>query len=257
MKMKKREVAKKCAQWILVAVVWLAIWQAAHEIIDKSILLPSPAETFGRLWEIAGTAELWQAVAGTVLRILAGFAGGMVIGSLMAAFTYRSPMLRKLFHPLLVITKTTPVASFIILALVLLPTGIVPSFTVMLIVTPVFWSNVFGGANAVDGNLLEMAQMFDFGASQRIRRIYIPSLMPYFRSAVTSGIGLAWKSGIAAEVICVSRDSIGSNLYESKIYLETDNLFAWTAVVIIISIVIERAVVAAVNAAFGDRRSAR
>ncbi|MBO5898784.1 MAG: hypothetical protein J6R04_07220, partial [Clostridia bacterium] len=72
-----------------------------------------------------------------------------------------------------------------------------------------------------------------------IRRIYLPAVLPYFLSACESSIGLAWKAGVAAEVLALPALSIGKQLYESKLYLETTDLFAWTLVVIVLSLLLE------------------
>ena len=76
--------------------------------------------------------------------------------------------------------------------------------------------------------------------------------MPFFKNSASSGIGLAWKAGIAAEVICSPNSAIGSRLYDSKIYLETPELFAWTATVVVLSILIEKLTVYILNKAFKD-----
>ena len=98
------------------------------------------------------------------------------------------------------------------------------------------------------------AMVFRLSRGKRLRSIYLPSVMSYFTGALTSGIGLAWKAGIAAEVICVTRDSIGKGLFQSKIYLETEDLFAWTAVVIVLSLILENALVALINAVTRRRK---
>ena len=72
------------------------------------------------------------------------------------------------------------------------------------------------------------------------RRITVPTVLPYFRSALTSALGLGWKAGIAAEVLTVPQRSIGKMIYESKLYLESTSLFAWTLTVILLSLLIER-----------------
>ncbi len=241
-------------KWMGVTLFWLLIWQFASMLINNALLLPSPLDTLRRLGEMVCHAELWTAVGYSLLRILMGFACGMVLGCLLGAVTAAFPLLMELFRPLMTIIKSTPVASFIILALVLTPSGTVPSLTVLLMVLPVFWANVYTGAVQTDRALLEMAQVFRMSRSTRLRSIYIPSIMPYFTGALTSGIGLAWKAGIAAEVICVTRDSIGKGLYQSKIYMMTEDLFAWTAVVIILSLILENALVAAINAITRRRR---
>jgi NitT/TauT family transport system permease protein len=71
-------------------------------------------------------------------------------------------------------------------------------------------------------------------------RLRLPSLTPYFLSACRSAIALAWKAGIAAEVLCVPARSIGRAIYEGKTYLMTEELFAWTFLVVVISVLIEQ-----------------
>ena len=85
-----------------------------------------------------------------------------------------------------------------------------------------------------------MADVFDFSVQRKIKMIYIPQVIPYFKTSCITGLGFAWKSGIAAEVISTPELSIGRKLYESKIYIETPELFAWTLTVIILSILAEK-----------------
>ena len=72
------------------------------------------------------------------------------------------------------------------------------------------------------------------------RLVYWPSLTPYLRSALTTAMGLAWKSGVAAEVLCLPRPGIGTEINHAKQAFETADLFAWTAVVIALSLLMER-----------------
>ncbi len=248
-----KKIILQALKWVGVTAFWLLVWQAASMLLGSELLLPSPVTTFRQLGEMMAGAGLWRAVGGSLLRILLGFAGGMVLGCALGAVTAAVPLLRELFRPLMTIIKSTPVASFIILLLVLIPTGAVPSVTALLMVVPMFWTNIFTGAQQVDRSLLEMARVFRLSRGTRLKNIYIPSIIPYFTGALTAGIGLAWKAGIAAEVICVTRDSIGKGLYQSKIYLETEDLFAWTAMVIILSLILENALVALIRK-LTDRR---
>ena len=92
----------------------------------------------------------------------------------------------------------------------------------------------------MDAKLLEMAEVFDIPESVRIRYIYVQQVLPFFRTGCSVGLGLCWKAGIAAEVIGIPDGSIGEQLYEAKVYLNTPDLFAWTVVIIVISLVFER-----------------
>ena len=86
--------------------------------------------------------------------------------------------------------------------------------------------------------------MFRFGPWKTAWRIYVPSILPYFMAGCTTGLGLAWKAGVAAEVLAMPRNSIGLQLYNAKVYLETSDLFAWTLVIILLSMLLEKLLVA-------------
>ena len=71
--------------------------------------------------------------------------------------------------------------------------------------------------------------------ARRLRGIYLPAVLPHFRSAASLGLGLCWKSGVAAEVIGIPGGSIGEKLYKAKVYLATPDLFAWTVAIVLLS----------------------
>lgn len=236
--------AKKLIQSIAAALFWLAVWQAAAAAVGRELLLPTPGAAFAALAENAVRAEFWRSVSLSLVRILLGFASGVVLGTVFGTVTKFFKPVDILLSPLLGIIRATPVASFIILALVWISSGILPGFISMLMVVPVVWANIYEGISSVDKGLLELAKVYRFNGLKTLRLIYIPSLRPYFKAAIITSLGMAWKSGIAAEVLCQPKGSIGIGLYYAKLYLETADLFAWTAVVIILSFIVEKGVAA-------------
>ena len=152
-----------------------------------------------------------------------------------------------LLSPVLTIIKVTPVASFIILVLIWIGRNVVPAVIAALMVLPVVCNNVSAGLRNIDPDLLEMANVYQIPKATQLKRITIPSVMPYFLSAIRTSIGIGWKAGIAAEVLTVPTLSIGKMIFESKMYMETIDLFAWTIVVIIISLVIESLVIMSIK----------
>ena len=183
--------------------------------------------------------EFWITVGYSTTKIIIGFIGAVLAGTFMAFITYKFRFIDILFSPILNIIKSTPVASFIILVLVWIPSKSVPSFVSFLMVTPVVWINLKSGFENVDKSLIDMANVFGVSKLKRLTKIIIPSVIPYFAAACNIGIGFAWKSSIAAEVIADTKMSIGSMIYQSKIYLETSHLFSWTTVVVLLSLVLE------------------
>ncbi len=234
---------------IIAAIIWLGVWQVIYLAVGQEILVVSPARVFQRILELATQTEFWLDTFNSMIHVLEGFAAGVVVGAILAPFTVKYRFLNDLFRPLLNIVKATPVASFIILVLVWIPSAYVPVFIAFLMVLPVVWGNIGEGIRKIDRNLLEMADCYRFGKWKTFQRVTLPSVMPYLVAACTTSLGLAWKAGIAAEVLSHAKYSIGGEIYDAKIYLETLDVFAWTAVVILLSVLLEKLMVCLVRAA--------
>lgn len=223
---------------------WVALWQIAATAVDQELILPAPVSVLKRLFALAATGDFWMSAGISLGRILAGFLLGAVLGTLTAAATARVPLLDAILAPALRVVRATPVASFIILALLWIGKVRIPGFISMLMVLPVVWENTAAGIRETDPELLEMAKSYRFGFGKTLRLVYVPSVTPAWRAGVVTAMGLAWKSGVAAEVLCQPSLSMGTRIYYAKIYLETADLFAWTAVVILLSWLLEKGFVA-------------
>ena len=231
---------RKTLRTLAVVLFWLLVWQLAAALAGQELLLPSPLRVARELLRLAGGAEFWLTVAQSIRRVLTGIASAVLLGILLALLTHKSALFRALLSPVMTLVKSTPVASFIILALVWLGRDVVPPVIAALMVLPVVWANVSQGLDGIDPQLLELAQVFRLPRGRVFRRITLPSVLPHLRAALCSALGLGWKAGVAAEILTVPARSIGKRIYEAKIYLETTELFAWTAAVVLLSLVIER-----------------
>ena len=235
--------------------VWLLLWQLASMAVGLPLLLPSPLAVLLRLGQLCTGADFWLTVASSLLRILLGFLLGVLFGTALAGLCWRFRLIDVLARPLLGVLKSTPVASFIILALVWVKTSWLATVISFIMVLPLIYANVREGIDSADRQLLEMAQVFRLSRRKTFRYCYLPAILPFFLSAVSSALGFAWKSGIAAEVLGRPARAIGSQIYDSKIYLETPDLFAWTLVVILLSVLLERLAVRFVR--WAGKRSMR
>lgn len=232
---------------IIVILFWVGIWGAAAYKINKPVLLPYPIHVGMRILELLSISDFWVITALSLIRISIGIIAAVFLGVILAIATSKSGFLNDLLSPIQTITKVTPVASFILLVLIWLDRDIVPAVISALMVLPVVWNNVAAGFNNIDRSLIEMAKAYKLRHSVQLKRIILPSVMPYFLSAIRTSIGIGWKAGIAAEVLTVPALSIGKMIAESKQLMETVDLFAWTIVVIIISLLIETVLVAVIR----------
>lgn len=237
--MMKNKILRSLIRCTAILLFWLLAWQLASYLVGKELLLPSPRGVITRIGELLLTKEFYKITAVSVLRVLGGIILAVLLGTVLAVLTYVSKVADALLRPLVTVIKATPVASFIILALVWLDRSNLPIFISLLMVLPVVWTNLSEGLREVDKKLLEMADVYRVSFLSKVMHIYIPSVMPYFSSATKTSIGLAWKAGVAAEVIALPALSIGKKLFDSKAYLETTDLFAWTSVVIVLSLLLE------------------
>ena len=231
---------KTVLRGIAVAVFWIGVWWLLAALVRQELLIPTPLVVLKTLLSLLPTALFWQSVGMSLVRIVLGFAASLVVGTVLAVLTTRFSVIRAVFSPLLHIIRAAPVASFIILTLVWIDYDVIPAFIAFLMVLPVVWVNVEEGIRRTDNGLLEMARLYAVPSRRVLTRLYLPSVKPYFVTACVNGLGFAWKSGVAAEIICRPDLAIGNRLQLAKMTLETPEVFAWTAVVIVLSILLEK-----------------
>ena len=248
-----RLMIKKALKTLLIILFWLCVWQVLSMIVGLELLLPSPIRTLKRLFELAGTLSFYGIILRSLARILIGTAAAVALGVALAILTARFKLLHDFVSPLMTVIKAIPVASFIVLLLLWMGRDILPSIISALIVLPIVWTSVETGILQTDKSLLEMARVYKMSPWGKVRHIYAPATLPYFVSALNSSLGLAWKAGIAAEVLALPAIAIGKQIYESKLYIETVDLFAWTLTVILISLVIEKLIVFAIRKATSSK----
>ncbi|MCF0142002.1 MAG: ABC transporter permease subunit [Parasporobacterium sp.] len=218
----------------------LVIWQLAAMAIGEKLILVTPIDVAVRLATLITEPDFLKSVLFSLSRIVLGFITGVVLASLLAVLASRVKVIETLLWPWMSVIKSVPVASFIILVLIWLGSSNLSVFIAFLMVLPIVYSNVLQGLKSTDIKLLEMASVFHMGFLKRLKYIHLPALKPHIISAISVAAGLAWKAGIAAEVIGIPDGSIGEKLYEAKVYLSSPDLFAWTVVIIVLSVICEK-----------------
>ncbi len=239
--------SKNILKTAAVLLLWVAIWQFAALIVSQEFLIPTPIATLKALLKLAGTEKFYLSVLLSLFRIVIGYVLGVLAGVLGAVISYHSKVFNAITSPILKLIKAVPVASFIILALVWFKSSSLPIFIAFLMVLPMIWSTVLSGLQNIDKKYLELAQVYKLDSIKTFFNIKLPFILPSFVSTALTALGYAWKSGIAAEVICRPANSLGNMLQEAKIYIATPEVFALTAVVAILSIILEAVIKAVVG----------
>lgn len=233
-------------KWILnliAMVIWLFIWHFAAIAINMEIFLPTPQRVFTVLvQDLIPSNDFWLSLWSSITNICFGFTLGCVLGILLAVIASLSQYIEIFLLIPIKVLKSIPVASFVILVLLWLDAKDLAIFVPAIVVLPMLYINTLTGIKETSGKLMEMATIFRISFIKRITHIYMPSVIPYILSACSVATGMAWKSGIAAEIIGLAKNSIGNELYKTKIYLMIPELFAWTIVIVLLSVLFETVV---------------
>lgn len=237
-----RKVSAFLLRFVMPFVFIVLMWQIVAMVVDRDFLVPYPVTVLVRLGELVVVSEFWLSIFSTLGRVAFGFLLGVLSGVLIASFMHAFKIIDYLLSPLMKIMKTTPVVSFILILLLWLDSSFLPTIVSAIMVTPVVWANVFSGLKDIKPEYLEMATVYHVPFLTRITQIYVPALKAHFFAATLSAVGLAWKSGVTAEVLALPGLAIGQNLYNAKIYLESPDIFAWTIVIILLSFLFENLV---------------
>ncbi|MFI3250470.1 MAG: ABC transporter permease subunit [Eubacteriales bacterium] len=229
---------KKIPLWVIV--FWLGVWQIGSLVVGYSILLPSPWLTLEKLWALLGQSFFWLSISNTLLSITLGFLSATVTGVMVAVLSYHHKGVRDLVSPIMLISKSVPVASFIILILIWFSSSHLSVIISFIMVLPIIYTNVLTALGQLDSGLIELSQVFEFTPYAKLRYVTLPQVLPYLRSGCLVSLGLSFKAGIAAELIGMPKNSIGEHLFSAKLYLDTPNLFAWTVAIVILSFCYEK-----------------
>ena len=230
----------KVAKKLIIIFIWLVIWQLLANVIGVSFIFPSVTDVLKALLELIGTKDYYRIILSSGLRISIGFLMAFVVGIITATLAGRFKIIKDFLEPVMQLLKTIPVTSFIILVLIWAGSQNVSIVISFIITLPMIYSGLLSGIAQVDIKLIQMSHIFRMSKIKTLKYIYIPQVYPYIVSSLKVAIGMCWKAGISAEVIGLSKNSIGTQMYYSKLYLMTAQLFAWSITVVVVSFLAEK-----------------
>lgn len=224
---------------VSVAVIYILVWHLASVCIDNRILIAGPVEVLAAIIRIVQTEEFILIIKNSLCNILSGFILALIFSVILAFIAFYCEYIRMLVKPLVHIFKSVPVASFIILMLIWMGSEGIAKGISFIIAVPVIYTGVMQGLSDIDKKLLEMAQVYRMSAVKKVYYIYLCQIKEKLKSSAVLALGMCFKAGIAAEVIGVAKNTLGEQIYLSKIYLSTDELFGWTIIIVLLSYVME------------------
>lgn len=209
---------------LLSAAAGLAVWWLAAEA--KLAGLPGPGAVLRRGIELAANGTLIVDAAASLRRVMLGFALGTAlavpVGFLMGWYAWA----RGTIEPYVQFFRTIPPLALIPLAIVFLGIGEVPKvFVITLAAFLVSVIATFQGVVNVDRVLINAARVLGARDGAVFRKVVIPASMPFILVGMRTGLGAAWSTLVAAELIA-AQEGLGHRMQQAQIYYDLETIFA-------------------------------
>ncbi len=231
--MKNSTLSKKTI--LLSAILLLVIWHFTAAYLNAPLILPLPSRVLQKAVSLLGQKSFLFAMLNTTKRCLTAFSisvlAGLILGFLCAFF----PVCEAFFEVPLAIIRSVPVVSIILLALFWLKSNNIPVFAAVLMSLPIMKTCTQTGFKSCSKTLLQMASVYKLTKIQKFLFIRIP----YSSTSIITGIkncsGMTWKVVAAGEVLSLPLSALGTYLQNAQAILETEQVFATTAVIVVMS----------------------
>jgi len=211
--------------------LFIALWDIGNQIYGD-LVLPSPLATFETLSLMLQDPNIWIEIETTLYRASVGFGISLLLGStlgLIAGFFATASMMSR---PVVTILVGMPPIAWIVLAMIWFGMGDeTVIFTVIIASFPIIFVGALQGTQTLDGDLKEMSNSFNLPWHMKFFDVYFPHIFSYVFPAWVSGLGMAWKIVIMAELLATS-NGMGATLAVARSQLDTSAALALVVIMI-------------------------
>ena len=236
---------KSGAAPLLGFLLFLAFWQVLSSFYSP-VILPPPRDVARAFFALVSSGQLAEHARYSVWRGLSGFGLAVAAGLPAGLLTGLSPAAAVLLRPAVVVLQVVPLISWLLLAMIWLGFGRVPTFIVFVTTLPLIIINTAAGVAAIDRQLVQMARVFKVPPARVLAQVYLPQVAPYVLAGMSAALGVTWKAVAMAEFMSVQK-GIGSGMAVARINLDTASLFAWTVFLVVLGLCTDRALACLVN----------
>ena len=204
------------------------------------IKIPAPPEVAARAVEMAADGTLLDDTAASLGRVLAGFALGTALAVVMGFLMGWYRPVRALAEPWVQFFRTIPPLAIIPLAIVLMGIGEVPKiFVIFLAAFLACVISTLQGVVTVDRTLINAARVLGAGDATIFRRVVVPASSPFILVGMRVGLGSAWATLVAAELIA-AQEGLGYRMQNAQLYYDLPTIFVSLITIGILGLVMDR-----------------
>lgn len=231
---------KKLIKKILIFAFWILMWQVLYLLVNEPLFLAGPKDTFYSLIGLICSADTYRIILRSMGKMIFGFCISLLAAVMIAFAAWRIVLIREGLTPLLSFFKAVPIASVIILFLAWFTSSGISVFIAGFVAFPILYFEVLASLDRIDAGILEVLRVYKVPFIKRLRYVYWPAVCGQMEQTARIAVGMCIRAGVAAELIGVPMRSIGEKLYKAKLYLDIDDLFAWTFLIVTAGYLCER-----------------
>lgn len=219
--------------------VLLLIWQLFAGAVDNDFLIPTPYAVLQTMGNQLQHSIFYETILQTLVRSLSGLLFAFISAMLLAFLAYFSKLVYDVCYPFLLLTRSVPNIAFIIIILVWFGSESSALIVSFLILFPMIFSNIYTALLHIDDGYKHVIDLYPERMRYKITKIYIPLLKGAMQASLLTGVSLAFKVGVMAEIVGQVQVGIGRQLNIARLNSDMSSVFAWTGWIILILIVLE------------------
>lgn len=236
MKKSTRDILKDIFIPISVLIVALSVWQTIAWLSSTKV---TPGVTFVALIKVLGEKVFWRSLGGSLLRALIAFVLSFLSALVLAVTAAFEDVLRRVIAPIITVIRSFPTMAAVLIFILAVSSNVTTVLVGTLVLFPTFYSALLPAAKGISKDLIEISLVSGASKLQRIRYVYLPSMMPAIAENGISGLSLSIKLIVSAEVLAQTARSIGMMMMTARSYLESDRLIALTILVVVLCVIID------------------
>lgn len=230
---------KKYISWCLFIGSLLIIWMLGSIYIDNVFILPSPIRVGNEMLSMCSTKVFYQSCLYTIVRVLYSIFISFVFGSICAFISSRYTFIQSIFSKLLLIVRSLPNVTIIILLLFWVSREMTVFLVSFLLLFPIVYENIFHSIEKIKNEWKDVLFIYKQPFLYQVKDVYLPMLGAAISSSLISAASLGFKVGIMAEILGQVQNGIGRQIQIARVNFELGRVMAWTIWVLVLVFIVD------------------
>ena len=215
-----------------------ALIQAAGWLKGDRLVFPGVGEILQAFVRLLGDGKTWRQIGVTLLHLVEALAASAVIGTALGIAQGRSPFVRTLLRPLMILLRSIPMIVMTVIIMVLTKYERVPLIASAMMLIPLISEATCEGLTRIEPEMVDVYRMNSGFTPRVLFRVYLPLMAGYLRQAYVNAVGMGIKLAVTTEYLVQARDSLGKAVYSSAYFNEYAEIYAYALIMILLALLV-------------------